>query len=263
MTEVAEARPPPTLLKVFPYTTVGILAIVMAFRYELVEDWIRVVSEYLETERTQTIVLLAVGVVVAMVVVHMIWSAFYYYVNLQASKKAAEVLYIKERNALMAIFNAMDGKLWRDKTRWGSDEPIERWKGVKIDHTTGRVNKLLLAENNLGGMCTEYVLVLNSLHVSTLYGSDNFFRFHSGRNWGFARIEGDRFPSEQNPRYAFRHFLPYRCRKYECLTLHALILVKAVLFTNMFYMDTFIVCCRHNSRVYEDVAESGGIVFVR
>lgn len=151
MTEVAEARPPPTLLKVFPYTTVGILAIVMAFRYELVEDWIGVVSGYLETERTQTIVLLAVGVVVAMVVVHMIWSAFYYYINLQASKKAAELLYIKERNALMAIFNAMDGKLWRDKTRWGSDEPIERWKGVKIDHTTGRVNKLLLAENNLGG----------------------------------------------------------------------------------------------------------------
>lgn len=147
-----EPKQTPSIFKFFPYSTVGILSVVMAFKYELVEDWIRIISEFLDIERAQTIVLLVAGVAIAMVIVQIVWSTVYYFINKKAAKRAGELLYTKERNALMAIFNSMEGKLWRDKTRWGSSEPIEKWKGVKMDHSTGRVNKIILPENNLGGM---------------------------------------------------------------------------------------------------------------
>lgn len=147
-----EPKQAPSILKFFPYSTVGILGIIMAFKYELVEDWMKIVSEFFELDQRQTIALLVGGVVVAMVLVQIVWSTVYYFINRKAARRAAELLYTKERNALMAIFNSMDGKLWRDKTRWGSSEPVERWKGVKINPHTGRVYKLILPENNLGGM---------------------------------------------------------------------------------------------------------------
>ena len=147
----------PSLAKFVPYSTIAILSIVMVFKFDLLEDWIMIISNYLEIGRAQTIVFLVVGILVAMLLAQAAWSAAYYFMNKETHKRDAMLLYTKERNALMAIFNSMDGKLWRDKTRWGSDEPIERWKGVKIDHQTGRVNKIILPENNLGGRIRSYI----------------------------------------------------------------------------------------------------------
>jgi hypothetical protein len=56
-----------------------------------------------------------------------------------------------ERKALIELYEATDGKHWKNNTHWCSDRHIYEWKGVKIDHNTGRVKKLLLKENNLMG----------------------------------------------------------------------------------------------------------------
>ena len=141
----------PSILKFFPYSTVAIVSILVVFRYDLIQDMVQIISEYMEIDQKATVIFIATAVVVMMVVMQIIWSSVYYFYSQRAAKRDAELMYTKERNALIAIFNSMEGKLWRDKTRWCSDEPIERWKGVKLDHKTGRVNKLILAENNLGG----------------------------------------------------------------------------------------------------------------
>lgn len=146
-----EKKAAPSILKVFPYSTVGIIGILLMFKYDRVDEMIQIVSEYFEMDRNTTIIIVVVAIMALMVVAQLIWSVVYYFLNMRQAAKDAELLYEKERNALIAIFNSMDGKLWRDKTRWCSDEPIERWKGVKIDHSTGRVNKIILPENNLGG----------------------------------------------------------------------------------------------------------------
>jgi len=44
-----------------------------------------------------------------------------------------------------------------------STEPVHRWKGVKLDHSTGRVNKIILAENRLEGVIPQEIGRLTSL----------------------------------------------------------------------------------------------------
>jgi uncharacterized membrane protein len=139
------------IAKVFPYSTVAIIAILMVFKYDRLEEMLQVASEYMETDRNTTIAYTVVAVFVLMLIMQGIWTVVYFIQNKRKAAAAAELMYTKERNALIAIFNSLDGKQWRDKTRWCSDEPIEKWKGVKVDRETGRVNKLLLADNCLGG----------------------------------------------------------------------------------------------------------------
>lgn len=149
--DMSTKREPPSILKVFPYSTLGILAVLMAVNREMVSDMLQVSAEYWEVDRWVIIVASIVCVVVLMAIAQGLWTLYYHYLNHRLAVKDAQELYEKERNALIALFNALDGKRWKDKTRWCSDEPIEKWKGVKLDRVTGRVNKLLLAENELGG----------------------------------------------------------------------------------------------------------------
>lgn len=86
----------------------------------------------------------------------MVQFSFFYrlylsYVQRQKLLQEAQELTKKEHDALVAIFNSLGGKRWKDKTRWCSNEPIGRWKGVHLDPKTKRVNKIILAENGLEG----------------------------------------------------------------------------------------------------------------
>jgi hypothetical protein len=171
----------PSLLKVFPYSTVGIIAILLVFKYDTVDDMLQITSNYFETDRTATIAVAIACVILLMLIAQCIWSAYYYYKNRQLAIKEAQQVYEKERNALVALFNALDGKQWKDKTRWCSDEPIEKWKGVKVDRDTGRVNKLLLAENQLAGKSALGDDVRSALdNYGGLYAR---FRLYSGGDW--------------------------------------------------------------------------------
>lgn len=152
--------PSPSLSRVFPFSTVVIVAILVMFKYERVEEMVQVIANYFDIPRDATVVLIVAFVIVLVFLAYGVWSGAYYVINLRKSRDAAGLIYIRERNALIALFNSLDGKQWKDKTRWCSNEPIERWKGVKIDHNTGRVNKLLLADNQLGGTCNSSLISL-------------------------------------------------------------------------------------------------------
>ena len=56
----------------------------------------------------------------------------------------------KDREALVALYNATDGANWTNNTNWLSAEPLGNWHGVGTD-TNGRVGLLDLGSNGLNG----------------------------------------------------------------------------------------------------------------
>ena len=55
-----------------------------------------------------------------------------------------------EREALAALYNAMDGANWRTAYNWGTAAPLVQWYGVQVD-ANGRVIGLNLRDNQLSG----------------------------------------------------------------------------------------------------------------
>ena len=67
-----------------------------------------------------------------------------------------------ERAALVSFFNATGGPAWKDSTNWlSSATPVHLWKGVSINHASGRVTKLVLSFNNLA--CEDFSAAGSSL----------------------------------------------------------------------------------------------------
>ena len=56
----------------------------------------------------------------------------------------------RDREALVALYNATDGANWTHNTNWLSERPIGEWDGVVTD-ANGNVKTLLLGNNNLRG----------------------------------------------------------------------------------------------------------------
>ena len=59
----------------------------------------------------------------------------------------------EERDALVEIYQALDGDNWVDKTNWCSDKPVSEWHGVYTRQVNGKntVTDLMLYSNNLKG----------------------------------------------------------------------------------------------------------------
>ena len=57
---------------------------------------------------------------------------------------------LRERAALMALYDATNGNNWIDSTNWGTDEPLDHWHGVTASGGD-RVERLNLNTNNLTG----------------------------------------------------------------------------------------------------------------
>ena len=55
----------------------------------------------------------------------------------------------KDREALVALYNATDGENWNQSDNWLSDAPLGEWKGVLTDDR--RVVVLYLGDNGLTG----------------------------------------------------------------------------------------------------------------
>lgn len=75
----------------------------------------------------------------------------------------------EEKEALMAIYNAMGGPSWKRVDNWGTDAPLKDWYGVEVDQFTGRVLRLYLGDNNLSGTIPEELgdlLFLEALDIS-------------------------------------------------------------------------------------------------
>ena len=57
----------------------------------------------------------------------------------------------RDRDALVALYNATDGANWMDSTNWLSNEPLSRTGSVLARTVDGQVTRLHLPENGLNG----------------------------------------------------------------------------------------------------------------
>ena len=55
-----------------------------------------------------------------------------------------------DRQGLVALYYKCNGRNWARSRNWLTDEPIENWDGVKIDHN-GRLLELSMHRNKLSG----------------------------------------------------------------------------------------------------------------
>ena len=74
----------------------------------------------------------------------------------------------KEREALIAFYNATGGDSWKNNTNWCSDQPVKEWYGVKTN-TRNQVVGLDLDNNNLTGYIPETIDELTNLEYLYLY----------------------------------------------------------------------------------------------
>ena len=57
---------------------------------------------------------------------------------------------LDDREALVQLYNALDGENWNNNANWLTERPIREWYGVTND-ASGRVTRLLLDSNGLAG----------------------------------------------------------------------------------------------------------------
>lgn len=72
----------------------------------------------------------------------------------------------KDREALIAFYNATGGDNWTNNTNWCSDKPLDEWYGVGC--TNGRVTTLSLTDNNLQGLLPDKIGDLTELRLLRL-----------------------------------------------------------------------------------------------
>ena len=58
---------------------------------------------------------------------------------------------MKERQALMDLYNATDGDHWVRNDNWGSDKPLSEWYGIRMDDKGTHVRVIELFNNGLKG----------------------------------------------------------------------------------------------------------------
>lgn len=61
---------------------------------------------------------------------------------------------VRDRVALLALYNNTDGDNWTDNTNWNSEEPLSNWFGVQVN-SDGCVLNLELPNNGLAGQVPE------------------------------------------------------------------------------------------------------------
>ena len=71
-----------------------------------------------------------------------------------------------DRAALVALYNAMNGSNWTNKSNWLSVKPLDEWHGVSA--SGGRVRSLNLSSNNLSGSIPSSISNLSGLLILQL-----------------------------------------------------------------------------------------------
>jgi hypothetical protein len=66
-----------------------------------------------------------------------------------------------ERQALIDLWSAFEGKGWRRSRNWCSDKPLDEWEGIKT--VSGRVEEIKLTNNTLRGLIPESIEKLTML----------------------------------------------------------------------------------------------------
>eukprot|EP01038_Epipyxis_sp_PR26KG_P004078 gene4078-5824_t len=149
----------PSIINFFPLSTVILLAILYTMKHEMFLEMLDFASSTLDIPKETVCILFVVLIFVIMALMKLIAML------LEARQTSIrEIKHEKEeREVLLLLFDALNGKNWKDKTRWCSNEPIRTWKGVKVDPETKRVNKLILPDNNLTGFIPKEISKLEYL----------------------------------------------------------------------------------------------------
>ncbi len=74
------------------------------------------------------------------------------------------------REALTAMYEALDGANWTRSDNWGTDAPLDQWHGVSVNDR-GRVTRLDLSKNGLSGDIPAEIGDLESLQDLWLFGN--------------------------------------------------------------------------------------------
>jgi hypothetical protein len=141
----------PSIVSFVPYSTLAIIGLVLAFKYDLAMEMIKMNAAYFNLPEQRFIVYLVLVVIALMFTMQFGWFVyglitnfiFDYFENIRLEKK--------ERAALIVLYESLNGKSWLKNTNWCTSVPLCEWKGVKINPTTRRVNKLILADNEIKG----------------------------------------------------------------------------------------------------------------
>ena len=84
----------------------------------------------------------------------------------------------KERKALIALYEALDGDNWTNNENWCSDKPVMYWYGITTksnwygDNPTGIVKYIHLQNNNLKGSISEVIGDLEYIEELWLFNND-------------------------------------------------------------------------------------------
>ena len=93
-----------------------------------------------------------------------------------ARSKNIRISLMDDRAALEALYDATGGDAWSRKGNWKTDEPLDRWYGVRTDRV-GRVTELHLGDNRLRGFIPPELENLTKLVVLSLL--DNYIESYS------------------------------------------------------------------------------------
>ena len=67
--------------------------------------------------------------------------------RLESNKGTADA----EREILMHLFEATNGRYWKSRVNWGTYKPLEEWQGIDVNRE-GKVIGIDLSDNQLVGM---------------------------------------------------------------------------------------------------------------
>jgi Leucine-rich repeat (LRR) protein len=153
-----------SLLRYFPFSTAILLAIVAILKPEILSRVLDVLSYHSNMSTTIIAILIPVLVIALAVAVYLIWKLRAMWQQRQELDRLATLRLQREREILIELFEATNGSRWKDKTRWKSTtEPVQRWKGIKVEPGTGFVNKIILPENELTGVLPDSLGELQGL----------------------------------------------------------------------------------------------------
>ena len=72
------------------------------------------------------------------------------FININQGANEGSPAMAKERAALVALYNSLNGSQWTRKDNWLSDKPLSQWYGIGVD-SQGYVVVINLPDNNLSG----------------------------------------------------------------------------------------------------------------
>lgn len=82
-----------------------------------------------------------------------------------------ESIKVKEREALIALYNAAGGKDWINQDNWCSDKPVSEWTGVEVNEI-GMVIALYGSENSYNGYIPKEIANLKYLRNLAVRGGE-------------------------------------------------------------------------------------------